>query len=109
MACSSQILDADEHETIQIVPYGKTAILKCTSNDRDHNFLFWQTEDNMIGPYNNFDERKYDYEVLSGNLTIKVCDVRGMDGVIDFVCVLRREGCQVANAINSSGGILNSV
>lgn len=89
VVCSSQILDADEHETIQIVPYGKTAILKCTSNDRDHNFLFWQTEDNMIGPYNNFDERKYDYEVLSGNLTIKVCE--GWMVLLTLcVCVLRR-------------------
>lgn len=70
--CSSEILKADEHETVQIVPYGKAAVLKCKSNDKDHNFLFWQADNNMIGPYNNFDQRKYDYEVLSGNLTIKV-------------------------------------
>lgn len=73
VVCSSQILDADEHEIIQIVPYGKTAILKCNSNDKNHNFMFWQVKHNMIGPYNEFDKRKYNYEVLSGNLTIKVC------------------------------------
>lgn len=70
---SSQIIEQDDNETIQILPYGKTAILKCNSNDEYYNFLFWMTpKKSMVGPYNDFDERKYDYEVLSGNLTIRV-------------------------------------
>lgn len=59
--------------TIQEVPYGKTAILKCHSNDQDHIFMFWQlaTAD-VVGPGTKYNKYKYDYEVLSGNLTIRV-------------------------------------
>ncbi|KAM3967952.1 LOW QUALITY PROTEIN: uncharacterized protein ACR2FA_004021 [Aphomia sociella] len=49
----------------------ETAVLKCISNDYDHNFLFWlfdQTK--IIGPGNVYDKSKYTYEVLSGNLKI---------------------------------------
>lgn len=58
---------------IQEVPYGKTAILKCHSNDLDHIFMFWQlASHDVVGPGTRFNEYKYDYEVLSGNLTIRV-------------------------------------
>lgn len=63
-----------EHDAVlQEVQYGKTAILKCHSNDADHNFLFWKLKsDDIVGPGTNYDKYKYDYEVLSGNLTIRV-------------------------------------
>lgn len=98
--CSSQILDGDMQETIQTVRYGKTAILKCSSNDKDHNFMFWHKKHSLIGPYSKFDYGKYDYEVLSGNLTIKVCgfldfETGGMNSVIDLCYAVRGlSGCQ---------------
>lgn len=54
------------------VPTGSKAVLKCNSNDFAHNFMFWLFDDtnNIIGPGGKFDERKYKYEVLSGNLQI---------------------------------------
>lgn len=56
------------------VPAGATAVLKCNSNDYDHNFMFWLFDKNkVIGPGNVYDERKYKYEVLSGKLHIDVC------------------------------------
>lgn len=55
------------------VPAGSTAVLNCHSNDFDHNFMFWLFDKNrVIGPGNDFDERKYKYEVLSGKLKIDV-------------------------------------
>lgn len=52
---------------------GATAVLKCNSNDDNHNFMFWQLGQNrIIGPGNNYDQSKYKYEVLSGKLLIKV-------------------------------------
>ncbi|XP_059060160.1 uncharacterized protein LOC131853317 [Achroia grisella] len=53
------------------VSAGDTAVLTCTSNDYNHNFMFWlfdQTK--VIGPGNDYDKSKYTYEVLSGNLKI---------------------------------------
>ncbi|KAG7305764.1 hypothetical protein JYU34_009892 [Plutella xylostella] len=53
------------------VPAGSTAVLSCNSNDYDHNFMFWLFDKNkVIGPGNDYDERKYKYEVLSGKLHI---------------------------------------
>lgn len=55
------------------VPAGSTAVLNCNSNDYAHNFMFWLFDKNkVIGPGNEFDERKYKYEVLSGKLHIDV-------------------------------------
>ena len=66
-------------EVVVEVPKGETGMLSCTSNDEDHIFAFWElagAENNsrgVIGPgNNNYDRRKYNYEVLSGTLTIKV-------------------------------------
>lgn len=59
---------------VKEVPFGKTVVLNCRSNDKKHNFIFWQNEQNgvIIGPQNaNYDKVKYRYEILSGNLTIK--------------------------------------
>ncbi|XP_068627632.1 uncharacterized protein [Battus philenor] len=56
---------------VKEVPAGSTAVLNCNSNDYDHNFMFWLVnKTKIIGPDNDFDEKKYKYEVLSGNLRI---------------------------------------
>ncbi|OWR42489.1 hypothetical protein KGM_215977 [Danaus plexippus plexippus] len=53
------------------VPAGTTVVLNCDSNDYNHNFMFWLFDKNkVIGPGNDYDERKYKYEVLSGKLHI---------------------------------------
>ncbi|CAK1578353.1 unnamed protein product [Parnassius mnemosyne] len=53
------------------VPAGSTAVLNCNSNDYDHNFMFWLVnKTKIIGPDNDFDVKKYKYEVLSGKLWI---------------------------------------
>lgn len=60
---------------VQQVQLGKSVVLGCESNDELHNFFYWHIEgsDIVIGPSNNqFDANKFKYEVLSGNLTIKV-------------------------------------
>lgn len=54
---------------------GETAALKCESNDMDHIFSFWQFSrggDLIIGPGNTYDTSKYKYDVLTGQLFIKV-------------------------------------
>lgn len=56
---------------VREVPAGGTAVLNCNSNDYDHNFMFWLlNQTKIIGPGNDYDERKYKYEVLSGKLFI---------------------------------------
>ncbi|XP_028167765.1 uncharacterized protein LOC114358088 isoform X2 [Ostrinia furnacalis] len=53
------------------VPAGTTAVLNCNSNDYNHNFLFWLlNKTQVIGPGNDYDERKFKYNVLSGKLHI---------------------------------------
>lgn len=56
-------------------PSGENAVLRCDSVDEDHNFDYWYHPDskNIIGPtQSDFNKYKYEYEVLSGNLTIRV-------------------------------------
>ncbi|XP_013134792.1 PREDICTED: uncharacterized protein LOC106100473 isoform X1 [Papilio polytes] len=56
---------------VKEVPAGSTAVLNCNSNDYAHNFMFWLVnKTKVIGPDNDFDERKYKYNVLSGKLKI---------------------------------------
>lgn len=58
------------------VPAGTTAVLDCVSNDYHHNFMFWLFGNNeVIGPSNSYDDRKYKYEVLSGKLHINVSNM----------------------------------
>ncbi|XP_041973552.1 uncharacterized protein LOC121729183 [Aricia agestis] len=53
------------------VPAGSKVVLECDSNDYHHNFMFWLFDNNkVIGPGNEYDARKYKYEVLSGKLHI---------------------------------------
>lgn len=57
------------------VPYGENVMLECQSNDENHIFDFWVVENQqvVIGPSNvGYDIRKFKYEILTGNLTIRV-------------------------------------
>lgn len=55
------------------IDYGRTAQVHCRSNDENHNFMFWEFgNDIVIGPGNKYNRSKYEYEVLSGILYIKV-------------------------------------
>lgn len=60
--------------TVKKVTAGHLAELPCPSIDDKHIFMFWQLTDdkNVIGPGNPHDENKYDYEVLTGKLMIRV-------------------------------------
>lgn len=60
--------------TVTEVPAGHLAELPCLSSDDYHRFMFWQLTDNnrIIGPGNPMDENKYNYEVLTGKLFIRV-------------------------------------
>ncbi|KAB0802960.1 hypothetical protein PPYR_05146 [Photinus pyralis] len=69
---------ADAINITNVIPeeefeHSKTVILLCRSNGKEHLFMFWQLpkDDLIVGPSNNFDTYKYDYEILSGNLTIR--------------------------------------
>ncbi|CAB3224907.1 unnamed protein product [Arctia plantaginis] len=56
---------------VKEVPKGNTTVLNCLSNDLDHNFMFWLFNGtDVIGPGNPYNQQKYKYEVLSGNLHI---------------------------------------
>lgn len=60
--------------TVREVPVGRMAILPCPSSDDNYMFMYWQLKDDegIIGPGNAMDESKYDYEVLTGKLYIRV-------------------------------------
>lgn len=60
--------------TVTEVPAGHLAELPCLSSDDHHRFMFWQLTDDrrIIGPGNPMDENKYNYEVLTGKLFIRV-------------------------------------
>lgn len=60
--------------TVTEVPAGHLAELPCPSSDDQHRFMFWQLRDDksIIGPGNPLDSEKYNYEVLTGKLFIRV-------------------------------------
>lgn len=59
--------------TVKEVTAGHLAELPCLSNDDHHRFMFWQFGNNdIIGPGNPLNEKKYNYEVLTGKLFIRV-------------------------------------
>lgn len=70
----SKINLADASITVTQVSAGHLAELPCLSNDDHHRFMFWQLTDDraIIGPGNSMDENKYNYEVLTGKLFIRV-------------------------------------
>ncbi|KAG6459903.1 hypothetical protein O3G_MSEX011666 [Manduca sexta] len=76
---------------VTTVPAGSTAVLNCTSNDYAHNFMLWLfNKTKVISPGNNYDDKKYKYEVLSGKLHIDnvspseagnyICVSKNLDG-----------------------------
>lgn len=59
--------------TVKEVTAGHLAELPCLSSDDHHRFMFWQFGSNdIIGPGNPLNEKKYNYEVLTGKLMIRV-------------------------------------
>lgn len=59
--------------TVREVTAGHLAELPCLSIDDHHRFMFWQLGNNdVIGPGNSLNEKKYNYEVLTGKLMIRV-------------------------------------
>lgn len=59
--------------TVKEVTAGHLAELPCLSIDDQHRFMFWQFGNNdVIGPGNPLNEKKYNYEVLTGKLMIRV-------------------------------------
>lgn len=79
-----------QNSIVTTVSAGSTAILNCTSNDFEHNFMLWYNKNNIIAPGNSHNERKFKYEVLSGSLHINnvspsdsgqyVCISKNLDG-----------------------------
>lgn len=65
---------AEANVIVKEVQAGHLAELPCMSSDDYHRFMFWQlTDDNkVIGPGNPMDVEKYNYEVLTGKLLIRV-------------------------------------
>lgn len=67
-------IDANAIVTVTEVKAGHLAVLPCLSSDDNHRFMFWQLADDqgVIGPGNPLDQEKYNYEVLTGKLLIRV-------------------------------------
>ncbi|XP_072761650.1 uncharacterized protein [Anoplolepis gracilipes] len=58
--------------TVKEVTAGHLAELPCLSIDEHHRFMLWQFGNNdVIGPGNPLNEKKYNYEVLTGTLQIR--------------------------------------
>lgn len=59
---------------LRTVPWGTNVVLRCMSNDENHNFQYWHLVNKglIIGPANQYDLAKFKFEILSGNLTIRV-------------------------------------
>ncbi|KAL0120028.1 hypothetical protein PUN28_008006 [Cardiocondyla obscurior] len=63
---------ANDLVTVKEVNAGHLAELPCLSIDDHHRFMFWQFgTNNVIGPGNPLNEKKYNYEVLTGLLQIR--------------------------------------
>ncbi|XP_012232428.1 uncharacterized protein [Linepithema humile] len=57
---------------VKEVAAGHLAELPCLSIDDHHRFMFWQFGNNdIIGPGNPLNDKKYNYEVLTGTLQIR--------------------------------------
>lgn len=56
------------------VAAGHLAELPCLSIDDDHLFAFWELKDQsgVVGPGNDIDRNKYNYQVSTGTLLIRV-------------------------------------
>ncbi|GJQ82091.1 hypothetical protein Trydic_g6963 [Trypoxylus dichotomus] len=59
-------------ETIVEVPEGHTVQISCESEDGNHAFAFWELASrDILGPGNEYDENKYEYNVLNGTLYVR--------------------------------------
>ncbi|KRT82062.1 Immunoglobulin, partial [Oryctes borbonicus] len=59
-------------EKIIEVPEGHTVQISCESTDRNHNFAFWKlASGNILGPRNEYNANKYEYDVLNGTLYVR--------------------------------------
>lgn len=72
--CLSMAKQGVEAASVVEVNAGHLAELPCLSSDDFHRFMFWQLTDDkhIVGPGNDLDEEKYNYEVLTGKLFIRV-------------------------------------
>ena len=75
----NQIMTSNfQNETISLIQNlvvirQNTVTIPCHSNYGDYNFRFWILANrDVVGPFNNFNNSKFDYEILSGNLFISV-------------------------------------
>lgn len=61
----AEILEVSEGQTVQI---------PCESKDINHTFAFWElaTKGIILGPANEYDKNKYDYNILNGTLYVRV-------------------------------------
>ncbi|CAL1683474.1 unnamed protein product [Lasius platythorax] len=63
---------ASNEITVKEVTAGHLAELPCLSIDKHHRFMLWQLGNNdVISPGNPLNEKKYNYEVLTGTLQIR--------------------------------------
>lgn len=66
---SHEVPQQEFYNFVQEIEYGKIAKLICRSNNGDYNFMFWEFGNGIIiGPGNQYNKSKYEYEVLSGDL-----------------------------------------
>lgn len=75
LGCLTLAASAPVHSDVteKKVQFGKNVTLQCHSVDDDHNFLLWELpKGDVIVPEKLYDNIKYEYEVLTGKLTIKV-------------------------------------
>lgn len=67
------VCDAVPLEKIVEVPEGHTVQISCESKDGNHSFAFWELASrDILGPGNEYDENKYEYNVLNGTLYVRV-------------------------------------
>lgn len=75
--------------TVKEVKAGHLAELPCLSIDEHHRFMFWQLgNNNVLGPGNPLNEKKYNYEVLTGTLQIRVSFQMFHEYILDFLSFL---------------------
>lgn len=75
--------------TVKEVIAGHLVELPCLSIDKHHRFMFWQLGNNdVISPGNPLNEKKYNYEVLTGTLQIRVSFQMFYQYTLDFLSFL---------------------
>ncbi|KAF7286718.1 hypothetical protein GWI33_004342 [Rhynchophorus ferrugineus] len=84
---------------LRTAQWGTNVVLTCLSNDAAHVFQYWHIVNKgvVIGPGNAYDEAKYRYHVLSGNLTIKAV-TKHEEGI--YECVSKKINNEGIDNIN---------